>query len=61
MTDDRVTSRASHRLPEENAVDSADPHEQASAILAESDLRTAQSDLAPDTAIEHRTSEEAAQ
>ena len=39
MTDDRVASRA-HLLPEEAAVDSADPQTQASAILAESDLRT---------------------
>ena len=61
MTDDRVASRASHLLPEELEVDSDDPTAQASALLAESDLRTAQPDAAPDTVLEHRTSEQAAE
>jgi hypothetical protein len=61
MIDDRVAGRASHLLPEEQAVDIADPQAQASAILAESDLRTVQSQAAPDSAAEHRTSGEAAE
>ncbi|GHJ06099.1 hypothetical protein TPA0907_04660 [Micromonospora humidisoli] len=54
---DRVESRA-HLLPEEAAVGSDDPQAQAEAILAESDLRAADQGAAPDTVLEHRTSEE---
>ncbi|MEU1751607.1 hypothetical protein ABZ436_02950 [Micromonospora matsumotoense] len=52
---ERVESRA-HLLPEEAAVGSDDPQAQAEAILAESDLRTADQGAAPDTVLEHRTS-----
>ncbi|MEU7978148.1 MULTISPECIES: hypothetical protein [Micromonospora] len=54
---ERVESRA-HLLPEEAAVGSDDPQAQAEAILAESDLREADQGAAPDTVLEHRTSEE---
>ncbi|MBM7080333.1 MULTISPECIES: hypothetical protein [Micromonospora] len=54
---DRVESRA-HLLPEEAAVGSDDPQAQAEAILAESDLREADQGAAPDTVLEHRTSEQ---
>lgn len=57
MTDDRVASRAAHPLPEELPV--ADPQIQASALLAESELRTAQAPgVRLDDTVEHRTSEE---
>ncbi|GAA2706576.1 hypothetical protein ACFY2R_25950 [Micromonospora olivasterospora] len=55
---DRVESRA-HLLPEEAAVGSEDPQAQADAILTESDIRE-DVNLAPDTVLERRTSEEAA-
>lgn len=63
MTDDlkdreRVESRAEHLLPEERAAGSDDPQAQADAILAESDLRTADQNAAPDTVLERRTSDE---
>ncbi|MCI4062310.1 hypothetical protein MRQ36_06935 [Micromonospora sp. R77] len=54
---DRVESRA-HLLPEEAAVGSDDPEAQAEAILAESDLREADRNAAPDTVLEHRTSDQ---
>ncbi|MEV0943194.1 hypothetical protein AB0I90_22815 [Micromonospora wenchangensis] len=54
---ERVESRA-HLLPEEAAVGSDDPQAQAEAILAESDLRTADPQAAPGTVLEHRTSEQ---
>jgi hypothetical protein len=54
---DRIESRA-HLLPEEAAVGSADPQAQAAAILAESDVREADQNAAPDTVLEHRTSDE---
>ncbi|MEO3819028.1 hypothetical protein [Plantactinospora sp. B24E8] len=40
-SDDRVENRAAHLLPEERSTGSADPEEQAAAILAESDRREA--------------------
>jgi hypothetical protein len=63
MTDDlrdreRVETRAEHLLPEERAAGSDDPQAQADAILAESDLRTADQNAAPDTVLERRTSDE---
>jgi len=61
MSKDRVTNRASHLLPEELVTGSDDPRRQASALLAESDLRTAEPSAAPDSFVEHRTSEDAAQ
>ncbi|MFJ6198643.1 hypothetical protein [Micromonospora sp. NPDC092111] len=54
---ERVASRA-HLLPEEAAVGSDDPQAQAAAILAESDLREADRNAAPDAVLEHRTSEQ---
>lgn len=57
---DRTESRAGHLLPEEVAAGSDDPQAQADAILAESDLREADQNAAPDTVLERRTSEEAA-
>ncbi|WP_229403171.1 hypothetical protein [Micromonospora okii] len=54
---DRIESRA-HLLPEEAAVGSDDPQAQADAILAESDVREADQNAAPDTVLEHRTSDE---
>jgi len=63
VTDDRAMRRASHRLPEELPVEpGADPCEQAEALLAESDERTAEAsgNVAADETVEHRTSEDAA-
>ncbi|MFG1676884.1 hypothetical protein [Micromonospora sp. NPDC049282] len=54
---DRIESRA-HLLPEEAAVGSDDAQAQADAILAESDLREEDQNVAPDTVLEHRTSAE---
>ncbi|MFC4146929.1 hypothetical protein ACFO0M_11795 [Micromonospora mangrovi] len=54
---DRVESRA-HLLPEEAAVGSDDPEAQADVILTESDLREADQNAAPDTVLEHRTSDQ---
>ncbi|MEV0723975.1 hypothetical protein AB0I37_14480 [Micromonospora purpureochromogenes] len=56
---ERVESRA-HLLPEEAAVGSDDPQAQADAILAESDIREEDRNAAPDTVLEHRTSDQAA-
>ncbi|MET8309558.1 hypothetical protein [Micromonospora sp. NBC_00389] len=54
---DRVESRA-HLLPEEAAVGSDDAEAQAEAILTESDIREADQNAAPDTVLEHRTSDQ---
>ncbi|MEV0153331.1 hypothetical protein AB0H57_06245 [Micromonospora sp. NPDC050686] len=54
---DRVESRA-HLLPEEAAVGSDDPEAQADAILTESDIRESNRNAAPDTVLEHRTSDQ---
>jgi hypothetical protein len=59
VTDDRVLSRASHPLPEELPTDT-DPRVQASALLAESDLRTAQATTGAEDDTERRTSAQAA-
>ena len=58
VDDERVASR-SGLLPEEKAVRSDDPDEQARAILADSEERIASRDAAPGTHLERRTSEEA--
>ena len=58
--DDQRADRRSELLPEEEAVGSEVPHDQARAILEESDERTADRDAAPDTHLEHRTSDETA-
>ncbi|MEU4625227.1 hypothetical protein AB0G04_35295 [Actinoplanes sp. NPDC023801] len=58
MTDDRTARRAADLLPEERAVGSADPEAQAEAILADSDEREDDRGAAPDTVLEHRTSDE---
>jgi hypothetical protein len=57
QNDERVADRA-ELLPEEQAVGSEDPEAQARAILEESDERTASRDAAPDSRVEHRTSDE---
>ncbi|MFI7573739.1 hypothetical protein [Micromonospora sp. NPDC049497] len=54
---ERVESRA-HLLPEEASVGSDDPETQAEAILAESDIREADQNVAPDTVLERRTSDQ---
>ncbi|TDB71420.1 hypothetical protein E1182_25180 [Micromonospora sp. KC721] len=54
---ERMESRA-HLLPEEAAVGSDDPQAQAEAILTESDIREADQNAAPDTVLEHRTSDQ---
>jgi hypothetical protein len=60
MTDERSESRADHLLPEEQVVGSDDPQAQAEAILEDSDERESDPEAAPDTILERRTSEEAA-
>ena len=57
-SDERVTSRAAHPLPEEQAVGSDDPVAQADAILEESDERSEDRNAAPSSIVEHRTSED---
>jgi hypothetical protein len=60
-TADRAGRRAAHLLPEERAAGgSADPRAQAEIILAESDVREADQEAGPDSFVEHRTSEQAA-
>jgi hypothetical protein len=60
MADDRTERRAAHLLPEEeHAGGSDEPEAQAEAILAESDERQADREAAPDSFVEHRTSDEA--
>ncbi|TDB70730.1 hypothetical protein [Micromonospora sp. KC723] len=54
---ERMESRA-HLLPEEAAVGSDDPQAQAEAILTESDIREEDQNAAPDTVLEHRTSDQ---
>lgn len=54
---DRVARRA-ELLPEEEVVGSEDPSAQAAAILEDSEERTVSLDAAPDTHLEHRTSED---
>jgi hypothetical protein len=54
---ERIADRA-ELLPEEQAAGSEDPRAQAEAILGESDERTASRDAAPDSRVEHRTSDE---
>ncbi len=54
---ERIESRA-HLLPEEAAVGSEDAEAQADAILAESDIREADRNAAPDTVLERRASDE---
>lgn len=57
---DREDVRAAHLLPEEKeAGGSADPHLQAELILEDSDIRSLDRDRAPDSYVEHRTSDEA--
>lgn len=58
MTDDRIDQRAAELLPEERAAGSADPEAQARAILEESDEREADPLAAPDSFVEHRTSDQ---
>ena len=54
---ERVADRA-ELLPEEQAAGSDDPRAQAEAILEESDERTASRGAAPDSRVEHRTSDD---
>jgi len=58
MTDDRIDQRAADLLPEERLAGSADPGAQARAILEESDEREADLQAAPDSFVEHRTSDQ---
>jgi len=55
--DARETTRA-ELLPEEQAVGSEAPAEQAAAILADSDSRTAAAADGPDEEVEHRRADE---
>jgi hypothetical protein len=57
---DRVAQRAANLLPEERAAGSDDPVAQAETILEESDIREADPHAAPDSFVEHRTSDQAA-
>lgn len=57
--DDRVERRAAHLLPEEQRPGSDDAQAQAEIILEESDERQASREAAPDSVVEHRTSDEA--
>ncbi len=57
---DQVDTRAAHLLPEEQAAGgSEDPHRQAELILEDSEIRSLDRDRAPDSYVEHRTSDEA--
>ena len=58
-TNDERVSRRAELLAEEKAAGSDDPRAQAESILADSEERTASRDAAPDTQLEHRTSDEA--
>ena len=58
-TDPRVARRAAELLPEEDAVGSANPVKQAEVILDDSDARSEDRNAAPDSFVEHRTSDEA--
>ena len=55
---DRVERRAADLLPEERSAGSADPEAQAEAILEESDEREADQEAAPDSFLEHRSSDQ---
>lgn len=55
----RVDRRAAALLPEEDAVGSGAPKQQAEVILEDSDVRSEDRDAAPGTFVEHRTSDEA--
>ena len=55
---DRVDRRAADLLPEELAAGSDDPQAQAEAILGDSDVREGDVDAAPDSFLEHRTSDQ---
>ena len=57
--DRRVARRAAELLPEEDAAGSDAPRKQAEVILEESDARSEDRDAAPDSFVEHRTSDEA--
>jgi hypothetical protein len=57
--DPRVDRRAAELLPEEDAAGSDDPKRQAEVILEESDERSNDREAAPDSFVEHRTSDEA--
>jgi hypothetical protein len=57
---DRVERRAADLLPEELAAGSDDPTAQARAILGDSDVREADLEAAPDSFLEHRTSDQTA-
>ncbi|HEX9993411.1 MAG TPA: hypothetical protein VGB14_10825 [Acidimicrobiales bacterium] len=58
MSDERIAGR-SNLLPEEDAVGSEDPEGQAEAILAESDERVLERDVAHgNQVVEHRRSED---
>ena len=59
MADDRIARRAAHLLPEEDAAGSDAPLEQAKVILEDSDARSEDREAAPDSVVEHRTSDEA--
>ena len=54
--EDRVASRASKLLPEEETAGVDDPRRQAEAILTESDSRQQDRSAAPDAAVETRQS-----
>jgi hypothetical protein len=56
--DARIARRAAALLPEEAAPGSDDPDAQAKVILEESDERSNR-EAAPDSFVEHRTSDEA--
>jgi hypothetical protein len=58
--EERVRSRA-ELLPEERNAGSDDPRAQAEAVLADSDERTEVPNAAPDTVLERRSSDEAAE
>ena len=57
-TDDQRTARRADLLPEEQAAGSENPQAQAELILEESDTRTFERDAAPDSPMEHRTSDD---
>ena len=59
MGDDRTDRRADHLRIEERRAGSDQPQAQAEAILEESDVRSEDRDAAPDSFVEHRTSDEA--
>lgn len=57
---DQVETRAAHLLPEEEAAGgSDDARRQAELILEDSEIRSLDRDRAPDSYVEHRTSDEA--